>query len=102
MRVRGDRAGDACYIGHAPDDPDHLRQVLAVAHTKLEGQEGRVAVLLVEQQAREALSVADRWYLLRGGALVQQGGARSGIGMLEAAYLSSMTGSAEAPISARS
>jgi branched-chain amino acid transport system ATP-binding protein len=52
-----------------------------------------LAVLLVEQHARQALSVADRWYLLKDGALVKHGDARSGTGELEAAYLSSMTGS---------
>jgi branched-chain amino acid transport system ATP-binding protein len=50
-----------------------------------------LAVLLVEQQAREALSVADRWYLLRDGSLAHQGDAGSGVSVLEAAYLSSMS-----------
>jgi branched-chain amino acid transport system ATP-binding protein len=52
----------------------------------------RLAVLLVEQQARQALAVADRWYLLRDGRLADQGDARTGMSALEAAYLSSMTG----------
>jgi branched-chain amino acid transport system ATP-binding protein len=88
---------DELSLGLAPLIVERLLGVLREA-----AERDGLAVLLVEQQAREALSVADRWYLLRGGALVQQGGARSGIGMLEAAYLSSMTGSAQAPISARS
>jgi branched-chain amino acid transport system ATP-binding protein len=50
-----------------------------------------LAVLLVEQQARRALSAADRWYLLRNGSISANGDAASGAGTLEAAYLASMT-----------
>jgi branched-chain amino acid transport system ATP-binding protein len=50
-----------------------------------------LAVLLVEQQARRALSAADRWYLLRNGAITAQGNASAGADTLEAAYLASMT-----------
>jgi branched-chain amino acid transport system ATP-binding protein len=53
----------------------------------------RLAVLLVEQQARRALSAADRWYLLRNGAIAASGDAAGGAGTLEAAYLASMTDS---------
>ena len=49
-----------------------------------------LAVLLVEQQARRALSAADRWYLLRNGSIAASGDASSGVGTLEAAYLASM------------
>jgi branched-chain amino acid transport system ATP-binding protein len=52
-----------------------------------------LAVLLVEQQARRALSAADRWYLLRNGSITASGDASSGVGTLEAAYLASMTDS---------
>ena len=52
-----------------------------------------LAVLLVEQQARRALSAADRWYLLRNGSIAASGVASSGLGTLEAAYLASMTDS---------
>jgi branched-chain amino acid transport system ATP-binding protein len=47
-----------------------------------------IAVLLVEQQARRALGVADRWYLMRRGGIAAEG--ESGVGgieKLEAAYL---------------
>jgi branched-chain amino acid transport system ATP-binding protein len=50
-----------------------------------------LAVLLVEQQARRALSAADRWYLLRNGSIDASGDASSGVGAFEAAYLASMT-----------
>src|SRR5882757_4633456 len=46
-----------------------------------------VAVLLVEQQARRALSVADRWYLMTNGVLTGEGTSADGVGTLEAAYL---------------
>jgi branched-chain amino acid transport system ATP-binding protein len=49
-----------------------------------------VAVLLVEQQARRALSVADRWYLLSNGEVVAEENADSGIETLEAAYISKL------------
>jgi branched-chain amino acid transport system ATP-binding protein len=50
-----------------------------------------LAVLLVEQQARRALSAADRWYLLRNGSVDTCGDASGGLSALEAAYLASMT-----------
>jgi branched-chain amino acid transport system ATP-binding protein len=55
-----------------------------------------VGVILVEQQARRALSVADTWYLLRSGEVVDHGDA-SDAADLDAAYLGSMTG-AEQPV----
>jgi branched-chain amino acid transport system ATP-binding protein len=51
-----------------------------------------VAVLLVEQQARRALAVADRWYLLAGGEVVDRGDKTAAADALEVAYLASMTG----------
>jgi branched-chain amino acid transport system ATP-binding protein len=39
--------------------------------------ETRTAVLMVEQQVQRALSVADRWYLLRHGGLVDSGATRN-------------------------
>jgi branched-chain amino acid transport system ATP-binding protein len=80
---------DELSLGLAPLVVERLLRALRTAADR-----DGVAVLLVEQQAREALSVADRWYLLKDGTLLQEGDARSGAGVLEAAYLSSMTGSA--------
>jgi branched-chain amino acid transport system ATP-binding protein len=50
-----------------------------------------IAVLLVEQEARRALEVADRWYLLRGGELVGSGDAAAGAGRLETEYLAGLS-----------
>jgi branched-chain amino acid transport system ATP-binding protein len=47
-----------------------------------------VAVVLVEQQARRALDVADRWYLMRSGAIVASGDSSDGIAAVESMYLS--------------
>jgi branched-chain amino acid transport system ATP-binding protein len=79
---------DELSLGLAPLVVGRLLRALRTA-----AERDGLAVLLVEQHAREALSVADRWYLLKDGALVKHGDARSGRGVLEAAYLSSMTGS---------
>jgi branched-chain amino acid transport system ATP-binding protein len=59
---------DELSIGLAPLIVDRLFEALvATAH------EDGTAVLLVEQQARRALLVADRWYLLRRGVLAATG-----------------------------
>jgi branched-chain amino acid transport system ATP-binding protein len=89
---------DELSLGLAPLIVERLLGVLRES-----AERDQLAVLLVEQQAREALSVADRWYLLRDGTLAQQGDARSGVGVLEAAYLSSMveSGHAGTPLGAR-
>jgi branched-chain amino acid transport system ATP-binding protein len=50
-----------------------------------------LAVLLVEQQARRALSAADRWYLLRNGRVDTHGDSSGGLDALEAAYLATMS-----------
>jgi branched-chain amino acid transport system ATP-binding protein len=73
---------DELSLGLAPLVVQRLLGVLREA-----AQSDGLAVLLVEQQAREALSVADRWYLLRDGRVAEQGDGRSGAGRLEAAYL---------------
>jgi branched-chain amino acid transport system ATP-binding protein len=49
-----------------------------------------LAVLLVEQQARRALSVADRWYLLNNGNIITEGSAVNGA-EFEAAYFAGMS-----------
>jgi branched-chain amino acid transport system ATP-binding protein len=46
-----------------------------------------VGVLLVEQQARRALTVADRWYLLRRGEIVARGDRDSDWSVVEQSYL---------------
>jgi branched-chain amino acid transport system ATP-binding protein len=56
-----------------------------------------LGVVLVEQQARRALAVADRWYVLHNGEVVEEGDASTG-SKVDEAYLGSMTGSA-APVS---
>jgi branched-chain amino acid transport system ATP-binding protein len=80
---------DELSLGLAPLIVERLLGALRAA-----AQRDGLAVLLVEQQAREALSVADRWYLLKDGSLADEGDARSGVDVLEAAYLSSMIESA--------
>jgi branched-chain amino acid transport system ATP-binding protein len=45
-----------------------------------------LAVLLVEQQPRRALAIADRWYFLRNGQVVSEGVA-SDASMLDESYL---------------
>lgn len=50
-----------------------------------------VSVLLVEQQAKRALAVADRWYLLRGGEIAATGDRSTNWEEFEAAYLSNST-----------
>ncbi|EFC86752.1 ABC transporter ATP-binding protein [Parafrankia sp. EUN1f] len=61
---------------------DELSQGLApivvqdlLASLRREAKATGVAVLLVEQQVRRALSVADRWYLLRQGTVADSGDA---------------------------
>jgi branched-chain amino acid transport system ATP-binding protein len=61
---------DELSVGLAPLVVDRLLDaVTAAAH------EAGTAVLLVEQQARRALRVADRWYLLRRGVVAAEGDA---------------------------
>ncbi len=76
---------DELSLGLAPLVVERLMRALRQA-----ADERGVAVLLVEQQARRALAVADRWYLLHRGRIVESGSGSEG---LEAAYLASMTDS---------
>jgi len=55
-----------------------LRQVVEVE---------RLTVVIVEQQARRAIGLADRWYLLRNGRVVDEGDARAGVERLAQGYL---------------
>jgi branched-chain amino acid transport system ATP-binding protein len=56
---------------------------------------GGLAVLLVEQQARRALSVADRWYLVNNGGIIAEGSAGNSA-EFEAAYFAGMSGTKSA------
>lgn len=76
---------DELSLGLAPMVVDRLLAAIRDA-----ADHDGLAVLLVEQQARRALSVADRWYLLNNGSIVTQGTAEQHDGF-EAAYLASMS-----------
>ena len=75
---------DELSLGLAPLVIDHLLTTLRNAADRL-----GMAVLLVEQQARRAMRVADTWRLLRHGRVVASGDASSGLDALEAIYLAS-------------
>jgi branched-chain amino acid transport system ATP-binding protein len=64
---------DELSVGLAPLVVDRLFEALVAT-----AREDGTAVLLVEQQARRALSVADRWYLLRRGVLDATGDTSDG------------------------
>jgi branched-chain amino acid transport system ATP-binding protein len=78
---------DELSLGLAPLIVDRLLSALRDAADRT-----GVGVVLVEQQARRALAVADRWYLLRNGEITDEGDAAMG-SQLDAAYLGSMAGS---------
>ncbi|WP_433359782.1 ABC transporter ATP-binding protein [Streptosporangium sp. CA-115845] len=73
---------DELSLGLAPIVVDRL--MAAIEHA---ARTRNVGVILVEQQARRALRVADRWYLMRRGRVVANGVAADGAAELEAAYL---------------
>ncbi len=75
---------DELSLGLAPQVVERLLDAIREA-----ARTTGVAVLLVEQQARRALHVADRWYLMRRGGIVAEGTSASGAAELEAAYLAS-------------
>jgi branched-chain amino acid transport system ATP-binding protein len=77
---------DELSLGLAPLAVERL-----LAAVRLAADRDGLAVLLVEQQARRALSAADRWYLLRNGSVDTSGDASGGQEELETAYLASMT-----------
>jgi branched-chain amino acid transport system ATP-binding protein len=81
---------DELSLGLAPLVVNRLLVALRRA-----ADEDQLAVLLVEQQARRALALADRWYLLSGGSIVDKGDKSSAADALEVAYLASMTGGAK-------
>jgi branched-chain amino acid transport system ATP-binding protein len=78
---------DELSLGLAPLVVDRLLATIRQAAD----QQG-LAVLLVEQQARRALAIADRWYLLRNGSVVAEGDAGAGMETLEAEYLLGIPG----------
>ena len=77
---------DELSLGLAPLVVNRLLAALRAA-----ADDQGVAVLLVEQQARRALAVSDRWYLLRNGQIAGTGDSDGGIDYLEASYLADMT-----------
>jgi branched-chain amino acid transport system ATP-binding protein len=73
---------DELSLGLAPLIVERLIRVLRqVART-----EG-LTVVMVEQQARRAIGLADRWYLLRNGRVVDEGDAHAGVERLTDGYL---------------
>lgn len=76
---------DELSLGLAPLIVERLLSVLRVA-----ADDDGLAVLLVEQQARRALSVADRWCLLSRGRVVREGLGHDDAG-LEAAYIAKVS-----------
>lgn len=75
---------DELSLGLAPVVVGRLLEAIRVA-AKRDG----CGVLLVEQQARRAFAVADRWYLFRNGRNVASGDTKSGHHAMEQAYLAS-------------
>ncbi len=73
---------DELSLGLAPLIVDRLLAAVRAAAT-----EDGVAVILVEQQVRRALGVADRWYLMRRGVVVAEGDRTTSAADLEAIYL---------------
>jgi branched-chain amino acid transport system ATP-binding protein len=77
---------DELSLGLAPQVVERLLAALRRA-----ADEEGLAVLLVEQQMRRALAVADRWYLLTRGSVAATGAAdAAGTARLEQAYLAGM------------
>jgi branched-chain amino acid transport system ATP-binding protein len=77
---------DELSLGLAPLMVDRLLTALRSAV-----DDHGTSVLLVEQQVRRALSIADRWYLLSNGTVVDSG-LRSTQGAFEKAYQTSIGG----------
>jgi branched-chain amino acid transport system ATP-binding protein len=76
---------DELSLGLAPIIVDRLLEAL-----RRVAREQGVAVLLVEQHARRAVQVADRWYVLRQGTVVDEGDSSNAARALEAASLASI------------
>lgn len=76
---------DELSLGLSPIVVQRLIGALRVA-----AREEGISVLLVEQQARRVMTVADRWYLLRNGAVVAEGDT-SASSVIEDVYFSHAT-----------
>ena len=76
---------DELSLGLAPIIVDRLLEAL-----RRVAREQGVAVLLVEQHARRAVQLADRWYVLRQGTVVDEGDSSSAARALEAASLATI------------
>ncbi|MCU1552354.1 MAG: transporter related [Glaciihabitans sp.] len=76
---------DELSLGLAPQIVERLLDALRQAALN-----DGLAVLLVEQQVRRALAIADRWYLLGNGELIDAGLAKEHA-KLEASYLAGLT-----------
>jgi branched-chain amino acid transport system ATP-binding protein len=77
---------DELSLGLAPRVVERLLTALRQA-----AEDEGLAVLLIEQQMRRALAVADRWYLLKNGTVTADGQAdAAGTAILEKAYLASI------------
>jgi branched-chain amino acid transport system ATP-binding protein len=76
---------DELSLGLAPLVVDRLHRALRAAADS----EG-LAVLLVEQQVRRALAIADRWHLLSNGVIADSGLAEDRA-RLESSYLAGMS-----------
>jgi branched-chain amino acid transport system ATP-binding protein len=79
---------DELSLGLAPLIVDRLHRALRAA-----ADADGLAVLLVEQQVRRALAVADRWHFLTNGVIADSGDAGDHA-RLESSYLASMSDSA--------
>jgi len=74
---------DELSLGLSPVAVERLFDVLQAAV-----RERSIAVLLVEQQARRALEIVDRWYMLANGIVVAEGDRSRNVDMMESMYLS--------------
>jgi branched-chain amino acid transport system ATP-binding protein len=83
---------DELSLGLAPLVVERLMTALR----QIANQTG-LGVVLVEQQARRALAVADRWYLLRNGEITDGSTAGTSADELEALYLGNFSGTPGQP-----
>ncbi|TYL55493.1 ABC transporter ATP-binding protein [Nocardioides sp. BGMRC 2183] len=84
---------DELSLGLAPIVVDRLFAALRDVATTLD-----IGVILVEQQARRALEVSDRWYLMRRGEVVAQGTSDGGLDVIQRLYLADHDDSATSAV----